>query len=341
MNNSTQRIEYIDLAKFIGIFLMVLCHAGMHNMATSVIYAFHMPLFFFLSGYLYNRNNEIKFLPYLRKKAFSILVPYVIFALILCYGTRGILDWGYLFYSSRDSIAEAKSFTPLWFLPCFFVSTMVFFIIDKVTSKNQITFYFFIILIAAIGFFLGEHREMLVWGFPGNIDVAFVCVLVMAVGSSCKFIKICKLGHLFVLGGVLLVMGVVLSLYNLPLSLTEGNPHVELSTSTYGNVFLFLTNLSILCVAVVCLCRVIIECKLLPKRVSNILSFYGANTISVLCFHGIFLIIIRSIVKILGYNMIGFISPLVITITIFLILYPIILFVNVTLPNIVGKKYKK
>lgn len=203
MNNSTQRIEYIDLAKFIGIFLMVLCHAGMHNMATSVIYAFHMPLFFFLSGYLYDRNKKINFLHYLRRKAFSILVPYVIFALILCYGTRGILDWGYLFYSSRDSIAEANSFTPLWFLPCFFISTMVFFAIDIISKKFKLLFYLLVFVIAAVGFYLGYHRDMFEYGYPGNIDVAFVCVSVILAGYGCKCLKRNKTGSLCVGGGII------------------------------------------------------------------------------------------------------------------------------------------
>ena len=49
-----QRLDSIDLAKGIAIFLMILCHSGMNNGITQWIYAFHMPLFFVVSGYLYN-----------------------------------------------------------------------------------------------------------------------------------------------------------------------------------------------------------------------------------------------------------------------------------------------
>ena len=45
------RIEYIDLAKAIGIFLVCLGHTvDPDTQLKTIIYAFHMPLFFILSG---------------------------------------------------------------------------------------------------------------------------------------------------------------------------------------------------------------------------------------------------------------------------------------------------
>ena len=45
-----QRKDYIDYAKAIGIFLVVLAHTPLKNEVSDWIYVFHMPLFFFLSG---------------------------------------------------------------------------------------------------------------------------------------------------------------------------------------------------------------------------------------------------------------------------------------------------
>ena len=67
-----ERLGYIDIVKFIGIFLMVLCHAGMHNGATSVIYAFHMPLFFFISGYMFNPKKKRKVSSILKSKGKAV-----------------------------------------------------------------------------------------------------------------------------------------------------------------------------------------------------------------------------------------------------------------------------
>lgn len=53
MNN---RIKTIDIAKGLGILLVVIGHSmqtGSYPM--RVIWTFHMPLFFFLSGFCYNQ----------------------------------------------------------------------------------------------------------------------------------------------------------------------------------------------------------------------------------------------------------------------------------------------
>ena len=41
-----QRINFIDYAKAIGIFLVVLAHTPLKSEITDWIYVFHMPLFF-------------------------------------------------------------------------------------------------------------------------------------------------------------------------------------------------------------------------------------------------------------------------------------------------------
>jgi hypothetical protein len=54
---SGKRVEWIDLAKFIAISLMVMGHLGLPKPAARLIHVFHMPVFFLLSGYCF---NEIK-----------------------------------------------------------------------------------------------------------------------------------------------------------------------------------------------------------------------------------------------------------------------------------------
>ncbi len=96
-----ERLDFIDIAKGIGIFLVVLGHSLVPQVRESVpaakflwifIYNFHMPLFFFLSGWLFERGlpkytskrkfilNKFKFLmiPYF---VFSILTYVLVFAL--------------------------------------------------------------------------------------------------------------------------------------------------------------------------------------------------------------------------------------------------------------------
>lgn len=52
------RYSWIDYAKVICIYMMVVCHAGLKgNMGTILIYQFHMPAFYIISGYLFKTKG--------------------------------------------------------------------------------------------------------------------------------------------------------------------------------------------------------------------------------------------------------------------------------------------
>ena len=67
----------IDISKCLGIFLVVLGHC-LHNdsAAHDVIYLFHMPLFFFLSGFFFREQDLLLFLE-IRQNAFFILLYFI------------------------------------------------------------------------------------------------------------------------------------------------------------------------------------------------------------------------------------------------------------------------
>ncbi|MCD4694754.1 MAG: acyltransferase family protein, partial [Bacteroidales bacterium] len=51
-----QRFEWIDIAKGIGILLVVYGHCQPPPLIEKFVYAFHMPLFFFISGFLFRHK---------------------------------------------------------------------------------------------------------------------------------------------------------------------------------------------------------------------------------------------------------------------------------------------
>jgi len=105
------RIRYIDFAKGIAIILVVMGHMVQYNLkgdaANAIfnfIYSFHMPLFFFLSGYVAALKYEgiciRSVLPFIKKKSLSLLVPFL---------TWGILLNLLLFrFSISDSLLQLK-----------------------------------------------------------------------------------------------------------------------------------------------------------------------------------------------------------------------------------------
>ena len=81
-----KRVLYIDIAKGIGILLVVLAHndlSGYHPYLHRLIYAFHMPLFFFLSGIFFKPERKFK---ELFKRRFDGLIKPLIFVILLIYG---------------------------------------------------------------------------------------------------------------------------------------------------------------------------------------------------------------------------------------------------------------
>lgn len=74
-----ERIDWIDIAKGIGIILVVMGHLAAEDQDLKrFIYCFHMPLFFFISGIVFNIKN-IKFKKFFIKKFKSVYLPYAVF----------------------------------------------------------------------------------------------------------------------------------------------------------------------------------------------------------------------------------------------------------------------
>lgn len=69
----------IDVAKGIGILLVVLGHTigDVTLLSNKIILAFHMPLFFFISGYFAMNNKKGTYFSYIKKRCYSLLLPQI------------------------------------------------------------------------------------------------------------------------------------------------------------------------------------------------------------------------------------------------------------------------
>lgn len=79
-----KRMDYLDVAKGIAIFLVMMGHAALAFDTPNwrlTIYSFHMPLFFLVSGVVVGRAKD-GWRPFLKKNVLTLLVPYLIWALI-------------------------------------------------------------------------------------------------------------------------------------------------------------------------------------------------------------------------------------------------------------------
>lgn len=142
----------VDVAKGIGILLVVGGHCDFFLITGINPYTFHMPLFFFIAGFFL--NLEQNFISFLKKKSISLLLPYFIYNIIFCFITWGInninIPWGskelFDIFTFRNIFIEPfltgqqyKIGTPLWFVPCLFSVFMLSFFVRKIYKNLKIS----------------------------------------------------------------------------------------------------------------------------------------------------------------------------------------------------------
>ncbi len=140
--NTKNRIKYLDLARGIGILLVILGHISMiSNDLRIYIVSFHIPLFFVVSGLLTgiseHKNGEKNLKAVIDNKKRTILLPYFIFSIldILIYIVYYLLtgrDGGFpTVLSDVIQTITFYGFSVLWFLPALFGAEVLFLLLRR------------------------------------------------------------------------------------------------------------------------------------------------------------------------------------------------------------------
>ncbi len=124
-----KRLDYFDIAKGIGIILVIIGHIEYVDQAVrNVIVSFHMPLFFILSGMLMRVSGEKdrSLKKSLEKKLKRIMLPYLAFSLLypcidfMYYFVTGNGDPGAAWKTNLTDSLLLYGNSVLWFLPAVF-----------------------------------------------------------------------------------------------------------------------------------------------------------------------------------------------------------------------------
>ncbi len=184
LSESKKRIDWIDMAKGYGMLAVIIAHlcTGPLNLW---IYTFHMPLFFFLSGYVF--TNKDSFPDFIKRKAKGLLVPYFSLGIPLV-----IFTVLYKFYINSFSVEQTielvKSFIiqkrqwTLWYIGCLFFLNIFFYIITK-SVKNNVLRSAIVALLACVGLFYYKNGGL---PLPWNIDVCLTAIPFFFVGYTFK-----------------------------------------------------------------------------------------------------------------------------------------------------------
>ena len=82
-----KRLIEFDVLKGIGIISVLIGHVSVGPELKNLIYSYHMPLFFLVSGFFY---KEKPLWEYSKHKSFQLLIPWVFFLAVLCLYFEGL-----------------------------------------------------------------------------------------------------------------------------------------------------------------------------------------------------------------------------------------------------------
>ena len=173
--NSNNRIEYLDIAKGIGIILVIIGHCiSMKSYMGRFIYTFHMPLFFFIAGLCFN-ETRYTFSIFLTKRIRQLIVPCIFFTLLLCLGAEYIM--GKHDFMNLDNHLPST----LWFIPILFLAEILFYVVCKLI-KNDIIRITFIVSLGFAGYYLKKYNIDL----PYSLTAVPVSMVFYGVGYYIK-----------------------------------------------------------------------------------------------------------------------------------------------------------
>lgn len=159
-----ERVIWIDTAKIIGIYLVILGHIvndakPIESDIFTLIYSFHMPFFFFMSGYLF-RVKESQFDQFVWNKTKSIIVPY--FLLNIAAAVLHIpmyIQQHHVPVQELLSCVDGRMGTAFsgatWFLICLFIIMVLAYWVEQVPRLYQILIT---IISAILAYCVSNHQ---------------------------------------------------------------------------------------------------------------------------------------------------------------------------------------
>lgn len=177
--DTKERIYWIDVAKGYGILLVILGHLNT-NLIKYELYTFHIPLFFFLAGYVFH-PEKYTFKELLKKKLRTLILPYFFMGSIITISmwiSHGFLTLKDLTYCILKLLIQNR-FQAIWFLTCLFFTEILSWILFILCKGNKS----YILLVSTVTGIIG----LLYYRLGGmtlfwNIDVCMTAIFFFSLG---------------------------------------------------------------------------------------------------------------------------------------------------------------
>ncbi|HEX2965061.1 MAG TPA: acyltransferase family protein [Syntrophorhabdaceae bacterium] len=270
------RIYWLDNLKAIGVFLVVLSHMNLNPYVFQYIHSFTLPIFFFVSGCLFNRK-KYTFKTFFIKSFRTILAPYLFFSglsfIIWFFLVRSLSHTGAalaidpfkaflgIFYAVGSGPWRNPLNVALWFFPCLFVVELLYFLM-----KDR---WYLLPFLAIIGYTIGQ----LPFRLPLSADAAITGLVFYGMGRlhrvswlSYKYIPVFLLLHL---------------------TFCFLNGQTDMNNLLYGNIVYYYASAFAGIFLYASLCRLL--------KPNVIVNYVGRNTFIIIGMQGIVIYALHSI----------------------------------------------
>lgn len=264
------RVHWIDVLKGIGIFLVIMGHTIKDTYVYNWIYSFHMPLFFFLSGFLIEQKPKIdSYKIFLLQKCKSLLLPFIVFRILL------VIYWIVI-----ESKYRELDLGPIWFLIVLFFNEIIIAPIllkyRKIWQSILCTSFCCIAFLTLknidFSFLYNYSFSWLLKTIPGwSLRILNAGIWFSGGFLLHKLIKYMPKNQIFIYLSLFICLGLSLLLSNL-------NPDVSMYCSTVGDFKLYLL------LAISGICALFLISKYFIKQ-CHWIEWIGNYTIVILAIH--------------------------------------------------------
>ncbi len=243
--STIDRISWVDICRGIAILFVMYAHALPSDSYRYMFYAFHMPLFFFLSGIVFKENFP-SYWGFVKKSFKTILLPYLLFAVLTYFfwflkehtthnTMHDFLEQVYGILYGNGNLGYLYFNVALWFLPCLFLARIGFAAITRVSTQMRFLIPLLIGL-SIIGYVLSSYYSFL--KLPFGMETAFTAIVFFGLGFLFK--KKEKIFNLIQRYGIVVfIVGLGVLIYLAFLNYQQYGAQIDLRVNRLNNYFLF------------------------------------------------------------------------------------------------------
>ena len=307
-----KRVDYLDMLKCLGMFIVVSGHIHPYYKWFSLsVHCFVIPLYFFLSGMTFKRNKFPSLGDFIKHRAKSLLLPYLMFSIVtwMFWALFNVVShnqvdlWSPLLqtFIAQGSGGFLVHNVPLWFLPCLFVIEVLYYMIDKLPEWANITVCVLLSVLGAcmISWWRGPFVLL-----PWSMESALVSILFYCAGNILvKHFGLVGIQDK-VLGKKWLWLTIMIVLTLMMINTAHWNGHITLGSDNLGkfppmfylNAFMGIVTTSIFAILI---CSINRDNKWV-NAVMNYHLWFGRNSLYIMATHvpvkGIIILLIAKMI---------------------------------------------